>query len=41
MSIFQYTLTISHVDSSEINEQWYGTPVPLEELPAGLIEDQI
>jgi hypothetical protein len=41
MSIFQYTVTRTHADSSETNEQWHGTPVPLEELPAGLIEDEI
>ncbi len=41
MSICHYTLTTPQSDASETNEQWHSTPVPLEELPAGLIEDEV
>lgn len=41
MSICHYNVTTPQSDSCEINEQFHGTPVPLEQLPAGLIEDEI
>lgn len=41
MSICHYTVTISQPHGNEADEQWHSTPVPLEELPAGLIEDQV
>lgn len=41
MSICQYLANQSQTDSSATNEQWYATPVPLEELPAGIIEDEV
>jgi hypothetical protein len=41
MSILQYDATKLWSNVIETNEQWHGAPVPLEELPAGLIEDEI
>lgn len=41
MSIYQYTANPAQSGGDERNEQWHGTPAPLEELPAGLIEDEV
>lgn len=41
MSIYQYTEDTAKPDTDGTNEQWHGMPVHLEELPAGLIEDEV
>lgn len=41
MSTYQHTTRASQPYSNEPNEQWHGAAVPLEELPAGLIEDEV
>ncbi|MFC7517177.1 hypothetical protein ACFQUU_19385 [Herbaspirillum sp. GCM10030257] len=41
MSLYQYNLDTAKLDGAENNDQWHDTPVHLEELPTGLIEDEV
>ncbi|WP_264158763.1 hypothetical protein [Noviherbaspirillum aerium] len=41
MSILQYDAYKLGSNGSGTSEEWHGAPVPLEELPAGLIEDEV
>lgn len=41
MSFYKYKLTTTKLTDTDNSDQWLGIPVHLEELPKGLIEDEV
>jgi hypothetical protein len=41
MTCYQYNLHTAELNGTENNDQWLSTPAHLEELPTGLIEDEV
>jgi hypothetical protein len=41
MLFYQYNFVATKLDPAQNHDEWQSTPVPLEELPPGLIEDEV